>query len=360
MKWNYAVLAMMAACGGSEGEEVEAREDVPQTVAPLDSFGACLTAGGDLDAVWSVDNGHGAVEGMALGPAGKTALAGADGTIKYWVLSEQEPVHAGEIDDFNPGGMYGAEFAALAEVTAMGYDPEGTLWLGRVDGQMCRVEPGSFVPQWVSVLDGQPVHGIAPLDDERALVASRDGFGALFLVDRALGLSALSTELWSVHGVVPGAAPGEAVAIGAWYGIAAFEVVSTSDSGELTSRAVITLELPEGMTHALVPAGEHGYFFGGETPGEAGPRGFVATAKLDESLGFVAVVDDPVVATLYDAEAEILLALTAAQRLLGFSADGEPLFEVALPMQHLAWAPIADHLVGAGEHGRLVVYGCAR
>ena len=359
--WSACLTVLCLGCGDLAREPLLGDPGADPSVSDPLSLGDCLAGGGALEVVWAVDNGHGAVDAMTLGRQGRTALAGEDGVIKYWVLSGEEPEHAGAVSNFNPGGMYGAEFQLLAEVTAMAYHPQGTLWLGRVDGQVCRLEEDSFTPLFAAALEGLPVDGVAPIAEGRALVSSREGFASLFLVDLASGQRPLQTGLWAVEDVLPGATPSQTLVVGAWYGMAAFEPWTGGASGDPEPQHT-WVSTYTGTVASAVAVDDQTFFVGGRAELAAGIGGFVQRVSLTggvESVDFSREVDSPVRELLLDAAVGVVLALTEDERLIGWSADGgDELFSIDLPMTDIGWGPVAGQLVGAGAHGRLVVYRC--
>jgi hypothetical protein len=360
MKWNLWLALALLGCGDAAVDDVGLGDD-PETDPGLAlSLGDCLVKGGNLEVAWAVDNGHGAIEGMTLDGTGRTALAGEDGVVKYWVLSDEaEPELGGAVSNFNPGGMYGAEFQMLAQITAMAYEPGGTLWLGRIDGQVCRLEEDTFEPLFAGFLEGMTVDGIAPLDGNRAIVTSRDAFRYVLLIDLALGQAEFGTELWVVEDVVPGASAAQKLFFGSWYGNPAFE---PWDVG-LLERGPVWIAESSGTARAAVAPDPATFFVAGEVgAAEAETTGFVQKLVLEDDVlveGVFHELDSPVRQLLFDPVVGVVMALTDDGRLIGLDAKtGAELFAVELPMSHIAWGAVEGQLVGSGEHGRLVVYTC--
>jgi WD40 repeat protein len=327
----------------------------------------CVARGIALEALWSIDNGHGAVHAITAGPSGTIALAGADGSIKLWTVGAT----AEDWSHQDLGAAYGGEFGEGAVVATLAFR-DGRIAAGTTDGQLRLHDAESGSVMAMVSPNGYPLTAVTHAPDGRIAMAD-DGFqGDLALWDAtANALTPLvrtedSYTLWGATSLAF-TDSGTMLAAGDWYGLAAVE---RWDDGAMTSIWVSTQEqLPlasgsEVLAIAPLPGGRAvagGGAFGGA---EGDARGFLALLDLEALDGApraVRVIDDHrVVALAPLADGIHLLSLGADGSLRVF--DGATLEEVgrvdALGSSELVLTADGRAAATSGADGMLRVWGC--
>ena len=159
------VLGLAGGCALDPSTTID--EDPPIT----SQLAACAGDGRSLEAVWSVDNGHGAILAQAMSNTGEIALAGTDGVIKTWIADATSPQW-----DSQGSGVYGSE-APIGIAQALGWSQDGHLVAGDGVGQVALWDMASGMAVGSFINDGIGVTAVASNDDASMLAVINEDFG---------------------------------------------------------------------------------------------------------------------------------------------------------------------------------------
>ena len=346
---------LFAACT----EPPPASTPQPEPAAPVGTASLAVCAAGDgvLGEDWAVDNGHGAVSALSVGPTGSAALAGADSTVKLWdVASGALAWTSGE----PAGAGYGSEFAGGTQgpLTELAFDASGSALLGGDAFGTVAVfapESGLLLASWLA--GTQAVTGVASAYDSALVVTSTAAFGGELSVWSASGelqVGPLDTELWGVDALLADPTAEQIIAIGHDYGEPAIEVRSAAFPTAVLAN--VTLSGTTATFRAAAPLGDGFVLAGGDDvlaliDWMAEPGAQVRAQVVVAGGGIVSVhaLDD-----------EHFAAATADGRvLLGTIDDLAITAELAVgAIAGLSVVPGGWQLVITGDDGVLRLLGC--
>ena len=314
----------------------------------------CASGDGVLQAAWSVDNRHGAVSALSVGPTGSAALAGADGTIKLWDINSGElGWNSDEVED--PGAAYGSEMSTEGPLTALAFDDTGEFIaggdaLGNV--MVWSAGTGFSAAGWAA--GEAPITSVAQGFDGQLIAAATSAFGGelrAWTLNGAPAGDPLETQLWFVNALR--LEENDFVVAGDIYGEPAVELRSaaftTATMGVATARGLSgTARDVANLGDGRVLLGGAGFLVVLDVYADQADQTVVSAEGFDTYVSVVALDDDHFAAATEDGRVQVgTLSDLAVQAELASS-----------PMTALKAVSGGWQLAATGEDGVLRLIGC--